>query len=98
MIFIFTNETTNRWYEGAWQTLYEGNYDRVFKTALKIVTDKGLAEDVAEEAFVSAFLKIKTLKDKSKFGAWVCSIAKNVAKNALKQKVNRDNVQHATIM
>ncbi len=91
MIFIFTNETTRGWYEGAWQTLYEDNYNRVFKTALKIVIDKGLAEDVAQEAFVSAFLKIKTLKDKSKFSAWVCTIAENVAKNVLKQKVNRYN-------
>lgn len=91
MIFIFTNETTSGWYEGAWQSLYEDNYNRVYKTALKIVIDKGLAEDVAQEAFVSAFLNIKTLKDKSKFSAWVCSIAENVAKNVLKQKVNRNN-------
>jgi len=91
MIFIFTNETTGGWYEWAWQSLYEDNYDRVFKTALKIVIDKGLAEDVAQEAFISAFLKIKTLKDKSKFSAWVCSIAENIAKNVLKQKINRDS-------
>jgi RNA polymerase sigma-70 factor, ECF subfamily len=91
MIYIFTNEITEGWYEGVWQSLYEDNYDRVFKTALKIVIDKGHAEDVAQEAFVNAFLKIKTLKDNSKFSAWVCSIAKNIAKNVLKQKVNRDN-------
>lgn len=91
MIFFLTNETNRGWYEGAWQSLYEDNYDRVFKTALKIVIDKRLAEDVTQEAFISAFLKISTLKDKSKFSAWVCSIAKNTAKNMLKQKINHDN-------
>ncbi len=91
MIFIFTNETTNGWYEGAWQSLYENNYDRVFKTALKIVINKELAEDVVQEAFTNAFLNIKTLKDKSKFSAWVCSIAENIAKNALKRKISQNN-------
>ena len=60
MIFIFTNETTGGWYEGAWQSLYEDNYDRVYKTALKIVIDKGLAEDVAQDNRVVSFETMDT--------------------------------------
>ncbi|MBQ6553328.1 MAG: RNA polymerase sigma factor [Clostridia bacterium] len=42
-----------------------------------------LSEDAAQDAFVAAWLKLNTLSDPSKFGAWVCKAAKNRAKNIL---------------
>jgi len=74
-----------------WQSLYEYNFDRVFKTALKIVRDRGLVEDVAHEAFLNAFLRITSLEDISKLDAWILSIAKNTAKNLLTRKINYNN-------
>lgn len=88
MLFIFTNDGSEAWYEGAWQSLYANNYDKVYKIALKIVIDRELAKDVTQEAFTNAFLKIGTLRDKEKFNFWICSIAENIAKNMLKKKIN----------
>lgn len=91
MLFILTNDN-GTWYEGAWQSLYANNYNKVYKTALKIVIDRELAKDVTQEVFTSAFLKIDTLKDKEKFSAWICTIAENIAKNILKQKITHNSI------
>jgi len=88
MNFSFKNQFNERKDKVDWQSLYKSNIGRVFKTALKIVKDRGLAEDVAHEAFINAFLKITSLKDISKFDAWIGSIAKNVAKNLVMRKTN----------
>ena len=40
------------------------------------------AEDAVQEAFIAAWLKIGSLREPAKFGAWVCRIAVNRAKNA----------------
>ncbi len=42
-----------------------------------------LSEDAVQDAFVAAWLKLNTLSDPSKFGAWVCKAARNRAKNIL---------------
>ena len=46
-----------------------------------MIRDPSLAEDVMQETFLSAWKKLETLKEPAKFGAWVCRIAKNAAKN-----------------
>ena len=46
-----------------------------------------MAEEATQEAFVKAFNKFDTLRDRSKFGSWVCSIAVNVCKDLLKRVI-----------
>jgi RNA polymerase sigma-70 factor (ECF subfamily) len=61
----------------------------MFNTALRITRDRQEAEDVLQEAFLSAFTKIDRFKGDSTFGAWLKSIVVNKSINALnKQKVN----------
>ena len=36
-----------------------------------------MAEDAAQDAFVTAWMKLNVLQDPKKYGAWVCRIAKN---------------------
>ena len=91
MLFILTIEPDVKWHEGAWWLLYENNYQRVYKTAFTIIQDAGLAEDVVQEVFYSAFSSIDTIKDKNKFGKWVCVIAVNISNNMLRQKIKHRN-------
>lgn len=91
MIFIFTVEVDVKWHEEAWWLLYENNYHRVYKTAYAITQDAGLAEDVVQEVFCSAFSSLDTLKDKDKFGKWVCVIAVNISNNMLRKKIKQRN-------
>lgn len=86
-MMILSGFDTNNNYEAAFEVLCEENYERVYKKAMSILLDSEMAEEAAQETFIKAFLKINTLKDKSKFSPWVCAIAANVCKRMLQQKI-----------
>ena len=58
----------------------------LFAFALGIVRDPAMAEDVTQEAFVVAYQKLDTLRDKSCFGSWIRTIARNVAIAMLRER------------
>lgn len=45
-------------------------------TAYKVTGNYFFAEDASQDAFVSAWAHLDSLKNWDKFGSWVCSIAK----------------------
>lgn len=49
-------------------------------TAYKVTNNTYSAEDASQDAFVSAWMRLNTLREYHKFGAWVCAIAKNHAR------------------
>jgi RNA polymerase sigma-70 factor (ECF subfamily) len=51
-----------------------------------LMRDPALVEDIAQEAFVQAYRKLSTLKNKEAFGAWLRTIARNIALAALKRR------------
>ncbi|PCJ62057.1 MAG: hypothetical protein COA79_05055 [Planctomycetota bacterium] len=53
---------------------------------LGIVKDPVLTEDICQDAFVKAYVKLDTLKSKETFGAWLRTIAKNIAFEELKRR------------
>ena len=70
----------------AFATLLERHRPRVVSLAARIVADRGSAEDVAQEAAYQAFFCIDTLRDASRFGSWLCGIAVNLAKMAVRRR------------
>lgn len=48
--------------------------------------DFAQSEDLAQETFITAWKKLKDLKDLSKFKAWLCGIARNITNNRLRRK------------
>lgn len=63
----------------AFEELVKRYENRVFATAYKVTKNRFSAEDASQDAFVSAWVKLNSLKDRTKFGSWVCRIAKNCA-------------------
>lgn len=55
----------------------------VVASAAMVTRSEFMAEDAAQDAFVTAWMKLNTLKEPQKFGSWVCRIAKNCALNML---------------
>ncbi len=49
-------------------------------TALKVTNSQFSADDASQDAFVSAWMNLSALREREKFGMWVCSIAKNHAR------------------
>ncbi len=57
--------------------VYNRYYKAMFNTALRIVKDGAEAEDVMQEAFLSAFTKLQTFKGEVTFGSWLKRIVVN---------------------
>ena len=69
------------------QDAYEGlvlRYQKaVLASAMSVTHREFMTEDAAQDAFVTAWMKLDTLQEPSKFAPWVCRIAKNCALNML---------------
>ena len=55
----------------------------VVSSAMSITKSHFMAEDAAQDAFVTAWMKLNTLQDAKKYASWVCRIAKNCAMNMI---------------
>ena len=77
--------------------LYKLYYKAMFSVSLRIVNDEMEAEDVMQEAFLSAFKKIETYKGEVSFGAWLKRIVVNRSLDYLKKrKVQFEEVNERT--
>lgn len=61
----------------------------MFNTAIRITGDENDAEDVLQEAFVSAFQNLTSYREDASFGAWLKRIVINKALNQV-QRVKKD--------
>ncbi len=57
----------------------------VIAAANTVAKNQFMAEDSAQDAFVTAWMKLNTLADPSKFAPWVRKIAKNCALNTVRR-------------
>ncbi len=66
--------------------LYKLYYKSMYSTSVRIVNNAEDAEDVMQEAFLSAFKKISTYEGKVSFGAWLKKIVVNRSLDYLKKR------------
>jgi RNA polymerase sigma factor (sigma-70 family) len=66
--------------------LYRLYSKAMFNVCLRILNHVGEAEDVLQEAFLDAFLKINDFRQTSTFGAWLKQIVVNRAINQLRTR------------
>lgn len=66
--------------------LYRMFSQSMYNTSLRIVGDRLLAEDVMQEAFLSAFEKIKDCKTPEYFGSWLKRIVVNRSIDEIRKK------------
>ena len=59
-------------------------YPAMVAIAHSIIGDRHLAEDAAQQAFAKAAVKLPQLTNKSRFGGWVATICRNVARDMLR--------------
>jgi RNA polymerase sigma factor (sigma-70 family) len=63
----------------AFGTLYDAWFDRVHAVVVRIVRDRDVAEEVCQDAFLSAWRNLAGLQDPASFGGWLLRIARNRA-------------------
>lgn len=67
--------------ESAFAELLNRHKNKVYTTALMIVKDRYIAEDILQESFIKAIDRIKkgTYNEEGKFAPWIARIAYNLA-------------------
>ncbi|MDY8136266.1 RNA polymerase sigma factor [Aquimarina sp. 2201CG5-10] len=80
--------------------IYNRYYKAMFNTALRIIKDAAEAEDIMQEAFLTAFTKLQMLEDDRMFGAWLKRIVINSSltasrKNDAHREVSLETVEYA---
>jgi RNA polymerase sigma-70 factor, ECF subfamily len=68
---------------------YEGSYPRAYRTALAIVRDPGLAADVTQDAYASAFRDRARFRGEAPAAAWFHRILVNAALAGLRRQSSR---------
>jgi len=70
----------------AYGSLIDSYQGMVFATALNLTGNYTDSEDIAQEVFLIAYRRLRSLTDPSKFGAWLHTIARHVALQFLRNK------------
>ena len=71
--------------EKAFEALVLRYQNSVIAAAASVTRNRFMAEDASQDAFVTAWMKLDTLTEPEKFGAWVCKIAMFSAKNMVRR-------------
>lgn len=70
---------------GAQNELYHKYYKMMYNTSLRIVNDHVEAEDIMQEAFISAFTNLQTFDGRVSVGAWLKRIVINKSIDYIKK-------------
>lgn len=73
----------------AYHDLVRPYEDIVYRMVFRMLKNHGDAEDVAQETFLKAFLKLANFRFNAKFSTWLLSIALNEARSRLRLRGSR---------
>ncbi len=71
---------------GAFDTLVERHQDRVYRLALRLLSDGDAALDAAQETFVKAWRALPRFQGASRFSTWLTRITINQCRNELRRR------------
>ncbi len=72
--------------KAAFGKLVKKHQRRVYATALQMTGDHGEADDIAQDAFLRAFMAIEKFDGRSEFHTWLYRIVVNLTLNHLKRR------------
>ena len=79
----------------AYRLLVDHHRDRVFGILVRMTSDRDLAAELTQEAFVKAYLKLDSFRGDSSFGTWVIQIAIHAARDTFRR--NRRDQMHGVV-
>lgn len=65
--------------------------DKAYRLALKLTGDPADASDALQEAFLSAYLKLKNFRGESKFSSWLYRIVVNASLMRIRKRKREDH-------
>ena len=75
----------------AFERLYRNNLGRVYGLCLRMVADRPLAEELAQDVFVRAWQKLATFRGESAFSSWLHRLAVNVVLSEQRTRRRRES-------
>tara|TARA_R110002073_G_scaffold17446_2_gene65638 strand:- start:10935 stop:11495 length:561 start_codon:yes stop_codon:yes gene_type:complete len=78
--------------------IYNRYYKAMYNIALRIVKDSFEAEDIMQDSFLTAFTKLRELKDLKTFGVWLKRIVINNSIYHYKKSHKYQNVPFNTVL
>jgi len=72
--------------EAAFSELMRRYRRKVLTLCTQIINDRGIAEDVVQETFISAYRHLKSFKMNARFYTWLYRIAVNLSINAIRKQ------------
>jgi RNA polymerase sigma-70 factor (ECF subfamily) len=73
----------------AFERLYRAHAGRVHAVCLRLLADRGRAEEATQDAFVRAWRRLGSFRGESAFGSWLYRLAANVALDLLRSERRR---------
>lgn len=80
----------------AFQALVEQYQGPLFRLAVRMVHDRGLAEDLVQDTFLTCWRKLPTLGDPVAFRAWIYQIASRRSLDMIRRRQVRSEVPEPT--
>src|SRR5512146_1156651 len=78
-------EASRRGDRAAFATIIERYQRAVYAVAFSRTRDRALSDDLAQDTFVIAWRRFAELRDVERLPAWLCGIARNLARDARKR-------------
>ncbi len=72
--------------QSAAEQLFRRYHDRIFSYLIRMIGDRNLAEDAAQEAFIRGFRFLKTYQEQGSFKSWIFRIAHREGLRMLKRE------------
>ncbi len=80
----------------ALETLYDRYSTLVYSVALRVVSDRGLAEDIVQEVFLQLWRRPNSYDSAhGRFIAWIASVARNRSIDEVRRRSRRTRLEHA---
>jgi len=73
----------------AFRLIFERYHRPIISFVYDLVGERGLAEELAQEAFMRAYKNVNALRDQTKLAVWLFGIAKNVARESLRKRLQQ---------
>lgn len=84
-----TGDDRDQAQRAAFADLVERHHGAVCATTFAVTGDRTLSEDLAQDAFLTAWRELPALRDPGRFRAWVCGIARHLGVDARRRSARR---------